>query len=93
MDHFEALAASSSVPFAARLTGSALRAVLASGVVPDEFWPHVNRALSEAPLEMLAGVLHEQAAGQARAEAVAKLRKVAAAVGAAERIEAWLLLG
>jgi hypothetical protein len=44
MDHFEALAASSSVSFATWLTGSVLRVVLA-------------------------GVIHEQAAGQARAEA------------------------
>lgn len=90
MDPFEALAVTSNAPFADRLTGPALRAVFASGVVPDEFWPHFNRALTEAPLEMLAGVLHEHPAGRAREAAIVNLHKIAAAVGATKRIDAWL---
>ena len=90
MDPFDALAISSSVPSATRLTGPILREILATGEISDAYWPHLNRALTELPLELLARVINTYPQGAVRDAAILRLCKVAAAVGAEVRIAAWL---
>jgi hypothetical protein len=89
-DHFDALAATGTVPFATRLTGADLRAVLASGEIPAAFRAHIERVLAEAPIEMLAAVIHTYPSGPARETALRHLRDAAVSVGASGRIDRWL---
>jgi hypothetical protein len=84
---FDALAATSNVPFRTRITGPELCRVFATGEVPRRLWPHVHRALNEAPLEMIDRALAELGGS---VDALACLRRIAADVGATERIGHWL---
>lgn len=90
MNPHDVLAISSSVPSAARLTGPTLHDILAPGVVPEVCWPHLNRAFAELPVGMLARLLDEHRAGPERALALDRMRHVAAAVEASDRVNVWL---
>ena len=90
MNPHGALAISSSVPFTARLTGPIVRDILASGAVPEVFWPHLSRAFAELRVKMLARLLDEHRAGPERALALDRRRHVVAAVEAPDRVNAWL---
>jgi hypothetical protein len=84
---FDALAITSSVPFRLSMTGSELRTILETGVVPPHFRPHLHRALTEAPVEMIERV----AAKFEPADAfMRRLRAIAIEVDAVERIDTWL---
>ncbi len=84
---FDALAITSSVPFRVSITGPDLRGILETGIIPKRFVPHLHRALNEAPIEMIHRVIAEF---DDAPEAIKRLRRIAAEVGAAERIETWL---
>lgn len=86
----DALATLASVPFRDALTGEALRGVLESGEVPDAYWPHLHRALTEAPIEMIASVVFDTPAGPSRELLLTNLERVARAVDALPRIRRWL---
>lgn len=90
MNPHDALTISSSVPPAARLTGLILRDIFASGVVPEVFWPHLNQAFAEWPVEMLARLLDKHRAGPERTLALDRTGHVAAAVEASDRTNVWL---
>lgn len=90
MDPHDALAISASVPFFRSMSGATLRDIPASGVVPEDYWPHLNWALTEAPFEMIAWCSAKLLAGSARDLAVSKVRQVARHVDAEDRIEGWL---
>ena len=84
-----ALATSASVPYPT-MTGDTMRAVLASGEVPEEWFAHLNRVMAELPFEMLQRCLDTHPAGPARDQAVDNVRRIAKHVDAEDRIEEWL---
>jgi hypothetical protein len=89
MDWFDALAISSSVPFRKSATGTQMRAVFLTGVVPDSIAPHVERALVELPVELLARAADElpDASWPAIRD---NLQTLAKSIGAEERLYQWL---
>jgi hypothetical protein len=89
MDWFDALAISSSVPYRKLATGAQMRTVFLSGVVPDSIAPHVERALVELPVELLARAADElpDAAWPAVRD---NLQTLAKSAGAEERLFQWL---
>lgn len=89
MDWFDALAISSSVPYRNSATGAQMRAVFLTGVVPDAIAPHVERALAELPVELLARAADElpDAAWPAIRD---NLQILARNLGAEERLSRWL---
>jgi hypothetical protein len=89
MDWFDALAISSSVPYRKSATGAQMRAVFLTGVVPDSIAPHVERALVELPVELLARAADElpDASWPAIRD---NLQTLAKSIGAEERLCQWL---
>jgi hypothetical protein len=89
MDWFDALAISSSVPYRNSVTGKQMRAVFLTGIVPDSIAPHVERALVELPVELLARAADELP-DAAWPEIRDNLHTLAKNVGAEERLYQWL---
>jgi hypothetical protein len=89
MDIFEAIAVASSVPFARRITGGQVRAALRAGRVADELLPHIERAVGELPVSMLARAVFAFPLDE-REAVIAHLTALADQAGAGDRIRAWL---
>ncbi len=89
MDIFDAVAVASSVPFRHTIGGAELREILRQGRVPDEFLPHISRAIEELPISMLARVVFAYPQGE-RATVLRNLTELADTVGAGARIRAWM---
>ncbi|MGD0107519.1 MAG: hypothetical protein ABSC06_26295 [Rhodopila sp.] len=89
MDWFDALALSSSAPYRNSAIASQMRAVFLTGVVPDSIAPHVERALVELPVELLARAADElpDASWPAIRD---NLQILAKTIGAEERLHQWL---
>jgi hypothetical protein len=89
MDWFDALVISSSAPYRTAATGAQMRAVFLTGVVSDSIAPHVERALVELPVELLARAADElpddswPAIGD-------NLQTLARGLGAEKRLCQWL---
>jgi len=89
MNAYDALAITASVPFTRRMTGHELRQVIETTNVPSHIWSHVERALIEAPIAMIARLLDEKSDFTA-AEMLSNIHTVARIVGAETRITQWL---
>lgn len=90
MDPFDALAISSSTPFRRRMSGEQMRTVFLTGVVPDGFEPHVERALAELPIEMLAQAADSLPSGD-WPKVARNVARLAARWDAAGRLQRWLV--
>jgi len=89
MDIFDAVAVSCSVPFRDAISGHALRQALLDGYVTDDLFPHIERALAELPISLLARMVFAYPIDQ-RPTVIRHLTDFAEQVGVGGRISAWL---
>lgn len=89
MDAFEAVAVCGGVPFATEVSGETVRRVFASGEVPAELAPHIDRIRNELPIALLARLVFAFPKSE-RDTVIANFGTLARTFGAEARIDAWL---
>jgi hypothetical protein len=91
MNIFDAVAISTNVPFRTKISGTELRESLANGSLAEHLEPHLERALREVPIGMLAKLVSAYPPEQ-QETVINNLSQLGHRWGIA-RIERWLTSG